>query len=467
MPYPLPSPIHSLPPSQPTAPRIPESVAKILGGESRQPRLRPGQDFDNGRLIVGVSVHGKALFLDSRGNSWDRKKADDDFRLPPVFQLPETFQRKAIRRHLEGARVNVEDVVARVEALFRTHVYWRHQEEATALALWTFGTYMFSVFPIYGYIWLTSAIPRSGKTTVLRILSRIAFHATEVTVDTTAATLYRGVAYTCPTVILDEVEGLCATGDIPRQAIVRLLNGGFERGNTVRRVEYVDKVQEPVDYPIYTPKALAGISRLPATTVSRSFAIRMWRKQKSDTITRFNPQRRAAAIALADLRDDLYRAALTHAEEVARIYDRAEEFALPDECDDRARDILEPLYAMATLIDSQRPAGSSNLVTALCSFARLQAGVRASENEEGELAQVVRTLETAPSDKDGTVCLTPTEIFRLLESAGMEVRSTKQVGQWLKELDLVSKPNRVPGKDSRRRYRITRKRLNDLKARFV
>jgi len=454
-------------PSPPPTQNIPERVARILGGQSRKPPLRPGQDFQDGRLIIGVSVDRESLYLDSRGGCWDQEEADDHFRLPPVaFELPETFACQAIRRHLEGGRVKVADVIARVETLFRKHVYWRRDEEATALGLWTFGTYLFSVFPIYGYLWLTSALPRSGKSTVLRILSHIAFHASEMTVDTTPATLYRGVGYTCQTLILDELEDLYSGGQVSRKAIERLLNGGFERGNTVGRTETVNKVRQTVRYPLYVPKALAGISSLPETTLSRCFKIRMWRKKKEDAIERFKPQSPAVAVALTELRNDLYRAALLHAEEVARIYDRAEEFALPA-CDDRARDILEPLYAIAELIDRQRPAGAASMTTALCAFAQLQAGVRATQDQATDLAQVVLALAAAPCDKSGTVCLTPTEIQRVLESAGLPITSTKQVGQWLGKLGLVSAPHRVPGKGSARRYLVTRATLDDLKARIL
>ena len=59
---------------------------------------------------------------------------------------------------------------------------------------------------------------------------------------------------------------------------------------------------------------------------------------------------------LARLRDDLHLVALEHASNVVAWYDCAEELPIPDQVDDRLRDILELLFAIAAAADAERGA---------------------------------------------------------------------------------------------------------------
>jgi len=113
-------------------------------------------------------------------------------------------------------------------------------------------------------------------------------------------------------------------------------------------------------------------------------------------------------------RDDLYRAALTHADAMHAIYVRRKEFELPPECDDRARDILAPLYAIAEFIDTHRQDSSRRMTSALQGFARDQAGIRESREEREELRQIIWALNRAPFNANGKAWLRPPEMRSLL-----------------------------------------------------
>jgi hypothetical protein len=122
-------------------------------------------------------------------------------------------------------------------------------------------------------------------------------------------------------------------------------------GATVARVERLGDKFSVRRYNAYSPKMLAGIGALADTLRDRCVIIPMKRKRPTNRLAaRFNVRR--LGLMLAALRDRCHLFALTHATDIAELYATAEQFPLPRELDDRARDILEPLFAVAGLIDS-------------------------------------------------------------------------------------------------------------------
>jgi hypothetical protein len=81
------------------------------------------------------------------------------------------------------------------------------------------------------------------------------------------------------------------------------------------------------------------------TLADRSFRIMLIRKGGDEHLERFSPKQQGNQ--LARLRGDLHLTALQYAKEIADAYDRAAQFHFPSKTDDRLRDILEPLFAIA------------------------------------------------------------------------------------------------------------------------
>ena len=89
----------------------------------------------------------------------------------------------------------------------------------------------------------------------------LCFNASPVTAHPTEAQLYRSAARTGGVQLFDEVETL--RGDKDRfDALISVLNVGFERGGVVTRLEKRGErfVEEP--YEVYAPRVLAGIAGL-------------------------------------------------------------------------------------------------------------------------------------------------------------------------------------------------------------
>src|SRR5207249_5668474 len=119
--------------------------------------------------------------------------------------------------------------------------------------------------------------------------------------------------------LFDEVETL--RGDKDRfDALITVLNVGFERGGVVTRLEKRGErfVEEP--YEVYAPRVLAGIAGLKDTLEDRALPLFMLRKRRSETVARLG---RATDTDAQALRDQCALACLTHVENILSAYEGA------------------------------------------------------------------------------------------------------------------------------------------------
>jgi hypothetical protein len=98
----------------------------------------------------------------------------------------------------------------------------------------------------------------------------------------------------------------------------------------------------PTPFDVFSPKALAGIGRLPDTLADRSLQIRMRRKTRGESVERF--RLKTSPAEAEEIRDKLTEWA-KHSKPALKL---AEPF-LPESLDDRAQDVSEPLFAIAEL----------------------------------------------------------------------------------------------------------------------
>jgi hypothetical protein len=155
------------------------------------------------------------------------------------------------------------------------------------------------------------------------------------------------------------------------------------------------------EFNVYAPRVLAGINRLSNTLADRSFKIALIRKGSDERVERFSVKQQGHK--LIRLRNDLHLAALQHAKDIADAYDRAEQFPVPPETDDRLRDILEPLFAIAQVAGRSHGNGYTEAVV---EAARQLANIRL-EHDSGdtELAASFRVLKALerPGGKDPVI----------------------------------------------------------------
>jgi hypothetical protein len=223
--------------------------------------------------------------------------------------------------------------------------------------------------------------------------------------------------------ILDEIEGL----DPERKGdVIAILNAGFERGGSVPRMIPQGDKWKTRRFNVYCPKAIAGLSRLPRTLETRVFQIAMPKRKPTEKIDPFEPDR---LIKWAKtMQDDQAIFALRHATQIAEVYAaRSELIPTGLGADDRLRDILAPLYALAAIID--REAGELVATPGLDQFAAWQAHLRGSDTSADGNAVAAHALFDwwERRGSSGSVVIRTEEAVALFKSVDIEIdlRMTK------------------------------------------
>jgi Protein of unknown function (DUF3631)/Toprim-like len=215
------------------------------------------------------------------------------------------------------------------------------------LALWVAHTHAFQAAEATPYLHVTSAEPVSGKTRLFEAFELVVARPLKAG-GTTAAALSRAVAQDDPppTMLLDETDNTFKRDREYVAALMGILNDGYRRGG--RTLLCLPPKWEPTLLPVFAPKALAGIGKLPDTVASRSIRIELKRRTPSEHVKRF--RRREAEAQAAPLRERLSAWVAQHTDTLADARP-----SLPDELGDRAQDVWEPLLAIADMAGGTWP----------------------------------------------------------------------------------------------------------------
>lgn len=161
-------------------------------------------------------------------------------------------------------------VVAELEAYLLRYVTFPANDAAFALALWAASTYLWEHFDAFPYLTITSDTKRSGKTRLSELLAFVSRNPMNMA-GMTAATLFRSIRDSNPTIFIDEAENLSSgSADTLRS----VLNVGYRRGQTIPRTGLGGVVEH---WPAYCPKVFILIGDVFDTLRDRSIIIRMQR----------------------------------------------------------------------------------------------------------------------------------------------------------------------------------------------
>ena len=225
-----------------------------------------------------------------------------------------------LTKYLRGDRSpSSRRLVERVTGTLEQHVYFEDPRLYTLVALWVIGTYLYSTFGHYGYLFLFSMLMRSGKTRVIEVLSHLAFEASAPLNAPTPASL-RELASGGGTSLLDTLERWRDKNQESHSAAMDILDAGFRNGGVVTKmVTTKGSDWQREEYPVYAPYAMAAIGRhsLTDTARDRSFVIEMHRKPVALKTAKYTWHR--CEEQCRPVRDDLYRWALRNAPDVAAI----------------------------------------------------------------------------------------------------------------------------------------------------
>lgn len=224
--------------------------------------------------------------------------------------------------------------------------------QADVVAMWVIHTHALDAADVTGYLSITSAEKRSGKTRLLEVLELLVAEPW-LTGRVTAAVLVRKIDGIRPTLLLDESDTALRDDSEYGDVLRGVLNLGYRRGGVVSCCVGTAGELDFHDFSAFGAKAIAGIGSLPDTVADRSFPIRLQRRAPDE---RVESLRRSEIVPEAvGLRDQI-------AGWASKIFEtlkagKPEPLA---ELDDRQNEIAAPLLAIADAAGGDWPQRARN-----------------------------------------------------------------------------------------------------------
>jgi len=225
---------------------------------------------------------------------------------------------------------NVADFLRRFVFLENTSLY-------LLISLWIVSTHRYEVFDYAGYIFAYSVEPASGKSRLLEVLDLLVYKSSGIITSPTEAVVFR-TAHDA-TQLVDELDSL-----VNIDYLRSVLNSGFQKGNKVIRMVQIKNRYVPKEFPIFAPRALAGINKriLTQTTLDRTFAIEMVRQTKKEKREKFRSRKLKSEVEKLTNQIELFW--IFNEDKAAQLYDG--DIPYLEKFRDRTIDIAEPLAAI-------------------------------------------------------------------------------------------------------------------------
>ncbi|HEV2416548.1 MAG TPA: DUF3631 domain-containing protein [Terriglobia bacterium] len=229
--------------------------------------------------------------------------------------------------------------------------------QARAVALWIIHAHAVDAADCTPYLSINSAEKESGKTRLLEVM-RLLVLREWFTSRVSAAVLVRKIHAVAPSLLLDESDAAFSSDKEYAEALRGVLNSGYWRGGCASLCVGQGANLTYQDFSTFSPKAIAGIGKLPDTVASRAIPIRLKRAPKGQ-VQRF--RERLVAREAAELNAKI---AAWAGKNIDALRDALPE--IPDNLTDRQADCCEPLLAIADLAGGDWPEKSRKALVELC-----------------------------------------------------------------------------------------------------
>jgi putative DNA primase/helicase len=236
--------------------------------------------------------------------------------------------------------VDCDDLLMILCETLERHIVFT-QVASTAAALWVLHAHAHDAAEHSPNLVFSSPTPRCGKTTALKLLSRVLPKAL-CSANVSPAILFRVTETYHPTLVLDEAD----TMNKDNHELRGILNSGHERDQAfVWRC--VGDDHNPKQFSTWAAKVVGLIGRFHPTLEDRSIRIEMKRRLPTEKIVRV-PRSKDA---FDELKRKCARFAADNLEKL-----READPDIPEELNDRARDNWRPLLAIADAAGGDWPA---------------------------------------------------------------------------------------------------------------
>lgn len=263
-------------------------------------------------------------FVDKEKRSSEEEKSDTIL-FPKVEPWPD--------------EISLPILLHEIVSILNKYISFNSGNEPIAIALWVVHTYTIEAAYITPTLFVTSPEMRSGKSTLLTALQRMAFKSVYAS-SITPSVVFRLYTKHRPTMFFDEADSY----ELEKNEELRgVLNAGHSRDTSgVLRTNPV--TLEPERFDAFGAKCIAAIKGMPITIEDRSIIIqmrRMTKGAKKEKMRMINAQTRKE---FSDIQRKCTRFANDNTENLKLIKP-----ALPDELNDRAADNWCALFQIAGL----------------------------------------------------------------------------------------------------------------------
>jgi ribosomal protein L19 len=354
------------------------------------------------------------------------------------------------------------DLIKDIAALIRRFIFFKNERVPLLIAVWILGTYVHDRFQYFPILWITSPVMRCGKSRLVDLLDKLVWRSSGSVINTSLAALYYMTAEGC-TFLADEVENLKNSDREQFGAIIAIINAGFAKGATVRRMVQIEGEWVQKRFPVYGPKLLSGISTVRDTIRDRSLPIKMMRKSPKEKTARLNMRREEKTFT--DLSRSLALWAEENGEMIEQVYDDLPEEPALVGCDDRFLDILESLLSVIKFADAESANGGKRVIDEIIPLFKDLGGQRTEAQSDEAVAALLGLFESI-LDGSAKIFIASADLLgKMKETDGLRwIGSTKTMATLLSKFDLVSR--RDPS-GTKRGYEITKDGLEDLKTRYT
>ena len=326
-----------------------------------------------------------------------------------------------------------------LETALRRYVSLPSDAAGVAVVLWIAATHAQPAWAHAPRLVIRAPEKRCGKSRLLDIVEG-ACHQPFITVNATAAAVYRSITADPPTMLVDEADTIFGPKADAHEDLRGLLNAGHQRNRPAKRYDFSKNRVETIS--TFAMAALAGIGRMPDTIEDRAITVHMRRRTPTEQVApyrhrRDRPRLQKLSERLHDwLRDDL--PALEAAEPVMPV-------------EDRTADTWEPLIAIADHAGDHWPHRARQALLDLQDE---------GDEEQSERIRLLTDCHTAFGDE---AAIPTAQLLRRLRSdpeapwADYGPRgdglTAMKLGKLLGEFDIRSEQIRFPGLGQTRGYR--------------
>jgi hypothetical protein len=348
------------------------------------------------------------------------------------------------------AILNNGTIIDRIASFIERFVFLPRQSIYRLLATWVLATYVYKQFEFIGYIFSYSSEPQSGKSRLLEVLDLLVFNSSGILVSPTEAVLFRTADNA--TQLLDEVDAWTN-----RDVLRSVLNAGFRNGGTVPRMKEQGSSFEVEKFPVYGPRALAGIGDcvLDQTTRDRTFMIQMMRQKPEE---RREPFRRTVRTEASVLKVEIEHWAKQNAKLILDRYDGA--FPYLEHFRDRTIDVAQSL---ATILEVCY-CGNTGLEAARLELIEAVAVTRKDQESLTEEHRILCELTRVARIKNPLVGMASELADQCTDLA--EKPSDYAISAMLRRYGFQTKSVRMNG-DPKYRYVLDYQKLADIASRYA